>query len=479
MEESEELREALHRASDWVAEYIRDPRRYPVLSRARPGELLGRLPASPPEVGEPLHRLLDDFEELVVPGITHWNHPRFFAYFAITGSAPGILAELLCAALNVNAMLWRTSPAATELEEVATSWVREAIGLPLGFFGLIADTASSSTLFALAAARERESGGATRRAGVLPGLRVYLSAEAHSSVEKAAVILGIGGDNCVRIPVDAEFRMRPGALGEAIARDRAAGLRPLAVVGTVGTTSTTSIDPIGELADVAAREGLWLHIDAAYGGAAAVVPEMRWVLDGCDRADSLVVNPHKWLFTPVDCSVLLIRHPGWLRAATSLSPHYLTTAEDGAAINLMDYGYPLGRRFRALKLWFTLRALGLAGARAAIRNHVEWAQELRRRLEADPEWEVLAPSPFSTVVFRFRGSDEDNAAIEETVNQSGEAFISHTSVEGRYALRVAVGNLRTTFDDVMAVYQLLCAATKKRYQTPSPTVESASEAALS
>ena len=479
MEESEELRAALHRASDWVAEYVRDPRRYPVLSRARPGELLGRLPASPPELGEPLHRLLDDFEELVVPGITHWNHPRFFAYFAITGSAPGILAELLCAALNVNAMLWRTSPAATELEEVATSWVREAIGLPPGFFGLITDTASSSTLFALAAARERESGGATRRAGVSPGLRIYLSVEAHSSVEKAAVILGIGGQNCVRIPVDAEFRMRPSALGEAIARDRAAGLRPLAVVGTVGTTSTTSIDPIGELADIAATEGLWLHIDAAYGGAAAIVPQMRWVLDGCDRADSLVVNPHKWLFTPVDCSVLLIRHPDWLRAATSLSPHYLTTAEDGAAVNLMDYGYPLGRRFRALKLWFTLRALGLAGARAAITNHIEWAQELRRRLEANPEWEILAPSPFSTVVFRFRGSDEDNAAIEETINQSGEAFISHTSVEGRYALRVAIGNLRTTFDDVMAVYQLLCAATKKRYQTPRPTVESPSEAALS
>ena len=478
MEESEELRAALHRASDWVAEYIRDSRRYPVLSRARPGELLGRLPASPPEVGEPLHRLLDDFEELVVPGITHWNHPRFFAYFAITGSAPGILAELLCAALNVNAMLWRTSPAATELEEVATSWVREAVGLPPGFFGLIADTASSSTLFALAAARERESGGATRRAGVSPGLRIYLSAEAHSSVEKAAVILGIGGDNCVRIPVDAQFRMRPSALAEAIARDRAAGLRPLAVVGTVGTTSTTSIDPIGELADVAATEGLWLHVDAAYGGAAAIVPEMRSVLDGCDRADSLVVNPHKWLFTPVDCSVLLIRHPEWLRAATSLSPHYLTTAEDGAAINLMDYGYPLGRRFRALKLWFTLRALGLAGARTAIRNHVEWAQELRRRLEADPDWEVLAPSPFSTVVFRFRASDEDNAAIEETINQSGDAFISHTSVEGRYALRVAVGNLRTTFDDVMAVYQLLCAATKKRNQTPSPAAESPSNAAL-
>lgn len=479
MDESEELRAALHRAADWVADYIRDVRQYPVLSRAHPGELRRHLPPSPPEIGEPLDRLLDDFDELVVPGITHWNHPRFFAYFAITGSAPGILAELLCAALNVNAMLWRTSPAATELEEVATGWVRTAIGLPAGFFGLITDTASSSTLFALAAARERESGGATRRAGVSPGLRVYLSAEAHSSVEKAAVVLGIGGDNCVRIPVDAQFRMRPDALREAIARDRRAGLRPLAVVGTVGTTSTTSIDPIAELAEVARAEGVWLHVDAAYGGAAAVVPELRSVLDGCDRADSLVVNPHKWLFTPIDCSVLLIRHPQWLRAATNLSPHYLTTAEDETAVNLMDYGYPLGRRFRALKLWFTLRALGLEGARTAIRNHVAWAQALRQRLEADSIWEVLAPSPFSTVVFRFRGSDADNAAIEEAVNQSGEAFISHTSVNGTYALRVAVGNLRTTFDDVMAVYQLLSAAARKHVQRPGPRIERASESARS
>lgn len=454
MDESDELLAALNRAGAWAAAYLEDVREEPVLSRARRGQLRAALPAQAPEHGEPLDAILDDFERLVLPGITHWNHPRFFAYFGITGSAPGILAELLCAALNVNAMLWRTSPAATELEEVTTAWLREAMGLPPSF-GIITDTASTSTLYALLAARERISEGATRGGGLRPGLRFYHSAEAHSSVTKAAMVLGIGADNAVPVAVDEQFRMRPDALAAAIARDRQSGLRPFAVVATVGTTSTTSVDPVPAIADIAEREGLWLHVDAAYGGAAAVIPEMRWALAGCERADSLVMNPHKWLFTPVDCSVLWLREPGWLKAATSLTPHYLTTAEDASALNLSEYGHQLGRRFRSLKLWFVLRALGLEGARKAIADQIRWAQELRARLDADPDFEVVAPSPFSTVCFRHRAGDAANQALEEAINGSGEAFISHTLVGGRYTLRVAVGNLRTTREDVLAVYDLL------------------------
>lgn len=454
MEDSQELRAALKRAADWVADYLDGVRERPVLSRSKPGELRAALPERAPEEGEPLAAIFDDFERLLLPGVTHWNHPRFFAYFGITGSAPGILAELLCAALNVNAMLWRTSPAATELEEVATAWLRDAIGLPASF-GMITDTASTSTLYALLAARERISAGATRSAGLTPGLRFYHSAEAHSSVAKAGMVLGIGAENAVPVAVDEQFRMRPEALAAAIAQDRRAGLRPFAVVATVGTTSTTAVDPVPAIAGIAEREGIWLHVDGAYGAAAAVIPEMRWAVVGCERADSLIVNPHKWLFTPIDCSVLWLKEPHWLKAATSLTPHYLTTAEDESALNLNEYGHQLGRRFRSLKLWFVLRALGLEGARRAIGNHIAWAQELRAKLEADPDFEVVAPSPFSTVCFRHRAGDAANQSLEEAINSSGEAFISHTLVGGRYTLRVAIGNLRTTREDVLAVYDLL------------------------
>jgi len=458
----EELRPALHRAADWVADYLAGVGAYPVLSQARPGDLTAKLPASPPLQGEPLDRLLDDFESLILPGITHWQHPRFFAYFGITGSAPGILAELLCAGLNVNAMLWRTSPAATELEEVTTGWLREAIGLPPSFRGVINDTASSSTLYALAGAREAVPGLEVRRRGITRSLRFYTSAEAHSSVEKAGLTLGVGSEGVVKIPVDGEFRMEPAALERAIAADRAAGHLPFAVVGTVGTTSTTSIDPIPALAAICEREELWLHVDAAYGGAAAILESQREILAGCERADSVVVNPHKWLFTPIDCSVLYCRREDVLKRAFSVVPDYLASA-DGEVRNLMDFGNSLGRRFRSLKLWFVMRAFGLDGARERIARHIEWAQELRRWLEADPDFEVLAPSPFSTVVFRWKGGDALNQAIEDAVNSSGEAFISHTTVRGAYALRIAIGNLRTTRDDVRAVYELV--RSKARSQT--------------
>lgn len=452
----EEFRAAAHAAADWVAGYLANPGDYPVLSRVRPGEILARIPGSMPLQGEPLADLLRDFEDVVLPGITHWNHPRFFAYFGTTASAPGILAELLIAALNVNAMLWRTSPAATEIEQAACRWLARAMGLPEAMIGTINDTASSSTLYALTAAREAIPGLEARRLGVDGRrLRYYCSAQAHSSVEKAGIVLGTGQAGCVRVPVDPDFRMDVAELERAITSDRAAGLTPFAVVATVGTTSTTSIDPVPAIAAACEREGLWLHVDAAYGGSAAVVPELAAVLEGCERADSLVVNPHKWLFTPSDCSVLYCRRDDVLRQAFSLVPDYLTTAEGEGVRNLMDYGTSLGRRFRGLKLWFVLRALGLDGAREAIRGHVAMARELRGWVEAEPGFEVLAPTPFSTVCFRFEGPDEVNQRIIDEVNRSGIAFLSHTRLHGRLAIRVAIGNLRTTPEDVRITWELI------------------------
>jgi aromatic-L-amino-acid/L-tryptophan decarboxylase len=456
-----------------IAAYLERPENFDVLPTVRPGELAAALPARAPEDPEPFDRILEDYDRLITPATTHWNHPGFFAYFAITASGPGILGEALAAALNVNAMLWRTGPAQTELEAVTLGWLRDMLGLPDTFHGVINDTASSSTLYALAAAREaagldvRERGLAGRPE--LAALRVYCSEEAHSSVDKAVITLGLGAENVVKVATDAEFRMDPPALRAAVERDRARGFRPLAVVATVGTTGVTAIDPVPEIADVCQREGLWLHVDAAYGGAAAVVPELRHVLDGCDRADSLVVNPHKWLFTPIDCSVAYTRHPEILRQAFSLTPEYLKTAESGVT-NLMDYGVSLGRRFRSLKLWFVLRYFGRAGIADALREHVRLARLFAGWVEADPEWEVLAPVTLSVVAFRCRpggGMDGDmgedaldvlNERILERVNGSGEVFLSHTRVRGRYAIRLAIGNLRTTEAHVLRAWELLTEA---------------------
>jgi len=460
--DTEEFRTAAHRAVEWAGDYLDTIRERPVQSQVSPGDIRRSLPAVPPEQGEALEAIFEDFERLVLPGITHWNHPRFFGYFGITGSAPGILAELLIAALNVNGMLWRTSPAATEVEEVACDWLRQAIGLPVGFSGVINDTASSSTLYALAAAREALPGIDVRRHGMpAERLRMYCSEEAHSSVEKAGMVLGVGQENIVKIRTDSAFRMDPGELQRAIDSDRRDGHVPFAVVATVGTTSVTAIDPVPALATICQREKLWLHVDAAYGGAAAVLDSHRWVLAGCDQADSLVVNPHKWLFTPMDCSVLYCRHEEMLKRAFSLTPAYLKTAEADRVRNLMDYGSSLGRRFRGLKLWFVLRAFGIDGARRRIAAHIEMAQELRGWIEADADFELLAPSPFSTVVFRDRAGDAINERIHDDVNGSGEALISHTDVRDRYALRIAIGNLRTTLDDVRATWELIKSASSK------------------
>jgi aromatic-L-amino-acid/L-tryptophan decarboxylase len=430
-----DFRRDAHAAVEWAARYLDDVRDLRVLPDVRPGDVRSALPASPPERGEPFEAVLRDLDDVIVPATTHWNHPRFFAYFAISGSEPGILAELVASTLNVNTMLWRTGPAATELEEVALDWLRQLLGLPDGLHGHIEDTASTSTLAALAAAREERPDGV-----------VLASEDAHSSVDKAARLLGL---EVRKVPVDAAFRMRPDALAEALARGPAA-----AVVATVGTTSTTSVDPVVAIAEMCERAAAWLHVDAAYAGSAAVCEEYRWALEGAERADSLVVNPHKWLFTPVDCSCLYTRRPDALRRAFSLVPEYLRTNEEDVT-NLMDYGPALGRRFRALKLWAVMRCYGREGLQAVIREHVRLARLFASWVEAEPGWQIAAPYPFSVVCFRRDGSDEENEAILERANASGEIFLSHTRLDGRYVLRLAVGNLRTTQADVERAWSIL------------------------
>ena len=450
-------RNAARLVADWTADYLRDVEDFPVLSPAQPGSVRRALPDSPPRAGESIESVLADVDELLIPATTHWQSPGFMAYFASSGSGPGILGETVAAAFNVNAMLWRTAPAATELEQVTLDWLRQMVGLPEPLFGVINDTASSSTLYALAAAREAQTDLRIRELGMtgrpeLPRLRYYASAEAHSSVEKAGIVLGLGRDGLRRIQVDERFRMDPVALRQAIHEDVAAGIRPIAVVATAGTTSTTSVDPTPAIAALCEQHGLWLHVDAAYGGAAAIAPELRWVLDGAERADSIVINPHKWLFTPIDCSVLWTRRPDVLRDAFSIVPEYLTTSDgsDQDAPNLMDYGTSLGRRMRALKLWMVIRHFGTEGLAQRIRAHCEYASMVARWVEGERDFELLAPAPLSVVCLRAHppGLDDPgtldtlNQRIVERINTAGHFFVSHTKLRGEYAIRVAFGNLR-------------------------------------
>jgi len=450
----EEFRKIAHEVVDWMADYLASVERYPVLPRIKPGELVDALPPCGPEHGEAMSAILDDFRRQIVPAATHWNHPGFMAYFAISASGPGILGEMLSATLNMNGMLWKTSPAVVELEQVTLDWLRRWIGLAGPQFGIIFDTASTSSMHAIAAAREMVAP-EVRSDGGGAGLVVYTSEQAHSSIEKGAIAIGIGQKNVRKIPVDAEYRMRPDELSAAIEHDRAAGLRPFCVAATVGTTSTTSIDPVEAIAPIAERHGLWLHVDAAYAGVAAIAPEFQYILRGCDHADSLVVNPHKWLFTPVDLSVLYTRRPEILRRAFSLVPEYLRTAEDTRAVNFMDYGVPLGHRFRSLKLWFVLRYYGREGIAQMIRNQIGWAQELARQVDEDDRFERTAPAPFSTVCFRLKGTDEENQALLERVNATGEVFLSHTVLHGRHTLRLAIGNMGTTRAHVQRAWELV------------------------
>lgn len=461
----EAFRREAHRLVDWIADYLADPARYPVLSTIAPGDVRRRLPDHAPAQGESFDAIFADFETIILPGITHWNHPGFFAYFAITGSGPGILGEFLSAALNQQAMLWRTSPSATELEEVALTWLRKLIRLPDGFEGVIYDTASISTLHALAAARERYIPDARMQglAGTGRRFAIYCSDQAHSSVDKAVILLGFGHESLRRVASDDEFRLRVDALEAAIARDRAAGVTPVAVVATVGSTSTTSSDPVGAIAALCAAQDLWLHVDAAYAGVAAMTPEHAHLLDGAATADSLVVNPHKWLFTPFDASVLYCRHMDVLRSAFSLVPEYLRTTEPSEVRNLMDTGIQLGRRFRALKLWMVMRHFGADGLRERLSEHMRLARLFASWVDASSEFERLAPVPFSVVCFRAIPpgvSDEQeidafNERLMSAVNAGGEVFMSHTRLNNRFVVRLAIGNLRTTEAHVARAWDIL------------------------
>lgn len=454
---------AAARVAEWIESYRASLPDLPVLSRVRPGEVAAALPAAPPERAEPLEDLLVDLDRTIVPGLTHWNHPGFMAYFCSTSADPGVLAEFITAAFNVNCMLWRTSPAATELEERMVDWVRGFVGLPTTFAGVIQDTASSSTFVALLAARHRALPD-VRREGLAaasgPG-RVYGSALTHSSIDKAVIAAGLGHDNLVRVPVDESYALRPDALDRALREDEAAGRTPVMVCATIGTTSCASVDPIAAVVDVCAEHDVWLHVDAAYAGPAASLPHLRSRFEGWERADSIVLNPHKWMSVPLDCSVLMGRDLGEFRTSLALTPEYLASG-DGAT-NLMDVGLALGRRFRALKLWFVFRRMGAAGLREMIERHCELAGSFAERVEAHPELALAAPVSFSTVCFRAlppSGDDEAgwNRRLLERVNADGRVFLSHTELNGRFTIRLVVGGIHTGPSHVDAAWDSVTSA---------------------
>src|SRR5437764_715263 len=478
---AEEFRRFGHEIIDWIADYFERIEDLPVLAQIEPGELRAQLPETPPQTGESMEAILADFSKLFVSALTHWSHPSFFAYFATSTSAPGIFGELLSAAFDVKSMLSRTSRASTESQRVTLDWLRQMLGLDAGMSGFIYDTASVSSMHAIAAAREgvelriREEGMSGRTD--LPLLRVYASEQAHSSIDKGIITLGLGQKSLRKIPTDSEFRMDPKALADAIDEDKRNGMLPFCIVATVGTTSTSSIDPIPEIVRVGEQYAMWLHVDAAYGGSAAIVPELRHILDGCNRVDSLVLNPHKWLFTPFDCSVLYCRHLDLLRRAFSLVPEYLRTPEQEKVRSGSDYGVQLGRRFRALKLWMIIRYFGHEGLSARIREHIRLGKLFASWIEESDDWELMAPTPFALVCFRanpgvstarvsgwvkdqteaerIRRLDELNEAIMHDVNASGKALLSHTKLNDKLTLRLSIGNIRTTEKHVKQVWDLL------------------------
>ncbi len=463
----EEFRKFGHELVDWAADYIQNIETYPVLSQVTPGEIKAQLPSLPPQNHEEMTEIISDFKKIIVPGITHWNHPGFMAYFNSTASMPGILAELLISTFNVNGMVWKTSPAATEIEQVTLNWFRQMLGLNEDWWGIIYDCASITSMHAIAAAREninlniREKGMCGKTG--LSRLRLYTSEHAHSSIEKGAVTLGIGLDGVRKIPADNEFKMLPSELKKAIKEDKTNGWLPFCVTATVGTTSSTSIDPVNEIADICNEENIWLHIDAAHGGVAAMLPEKRDIFRGIEKADSLVVNPHKWMFTPLDLSVFFTKKPEVLKRAFSLVHEYLKTKEDSAVENYMDYGVPLGRRFRSLKLWFIIRYFGAEGIRNRIREHIRIANEIAGKIDKHILFERMAPVPFSTICFRAHPPEiNDEKVLEELnvnlmneINKTGILFLSHTKLNNIFVIRMTIGSIRTSESYVLRAWETI------------------------
>ena len=461
---SEEFKKYGYELIDWVASYLENVDSFPVLPNINPGDVKNKLPAYAPQSGEPIKQIIEDVDKIIMPGTTHWQHPNFMAYFNSSGSGPGILGELIAAAFNTNGMVWKSNPASTELEETVLNWFREIINLPKEFWGIIYDTASVSSMHAIAAAREN-AGFDIRKNGMsgVPKLRLYCSEQAHNSIDKGALTLGIGLEGIRKIPVDSEFRMIPSELEKAIKEDRVNGCVPFCVVATIGTTSTTSVDPVDEIAKVCTREKIWLHVDAAHAGVTAMLPEMQKHFKGVEHADSFVVNPHKWLFVPVDLSILYTRKPEILKQAFSLTAEYLKTSEDSSVNNYMDYGIQLGRRFRSLKLWFVLRYFGVEGLQARLREHIRLGQLFAKWIDENPQFERLAPTPFSTVCFRVKptGWDDEkklnelNEKLMNAVNSTGKVFITHTKLNGKFTIRLVVSGLRTEEKHVELAWNII------------------------
>jgi len=448
---------------DWIADYFERIEEFPVLSQVEPGWLKENLPTAPPESGEDFSAVLSDVDRLILPAVTHWNHPNFHGLFSTSTSSVGIFGEMLAAAFDMKAMLWRTSPASTELEDVTLDWLRQMLGLPDEFEGIIYDTASVSTMQAIAAARERANV-AVRERGMsgrddLPLMRIYASEHVHSSIDKSVITLGLGTRSLRKIACNERFEMIPEKLTEAIIEDVEAGRLPICVIPTIGTTSSTSVDPVNEIADICARYNIWMHVDAAYAGPTAILAEMRSKFTGWERADSIVVNPHKWLFTPFDLSILYCRGLGIMKQAFSLIPEYLKTSEQDTVKNGMDYGIQLGRRFRSLKLWFVLRYFGRDGIAARLSEHIRLARLFASWVEQSENWELMAPVPFALVCFRARTNAPNLDVLNETlmnnVNATGEAFLSHTKLNGKYTLRLSVGSIRVEERHIVKVWELL------------------------
>ncbi|MBA3553973.1 MAG: aspartate aminotransferase family protein [Gemmatimonadales bacterium] len=473
----DEFRRHGHELVDWIADYFTGVGELPITPAVRPGEIRGRLPESAPDRGEPFEALFRDFREIILPGMTHWNHPGWFAYFPGNNSPPSVLGEMLTAAMGAQCMSWATSPAATELEQVVMDWLRKMMGLPEDFTGVIQDTASTATLVALLSARERATDGRSGARGLAnagPPLAVYASREAHSSIDKGVQLAGYGLDRLRHIPGDGAYAMDPAALAEAIEADRRAGLVPACVVATIGSTSSTAIDPVPAIAELCRRHGIWLHVDAAYAGAASIVPELRDRFAGMDQADSIVFNPHKWLLTNFDCTAYLVRDVEALLRACRISPEYLRTVHDAEVVNFRDWGLQLGRRFRALKLWFVLRSYGIEGLQAMIRRHVALAGELAGWIASHPDFELAAPVPFGLVCFRWRPAgrqeaelDALNEALLARVNATRRVHLTHTRLGGRYVIRLVVGQRETRREHVEAAWKLVINAAKE-VQAVSP-----------
>jgi len=459
----DEFRRHAHELVDWMADYLRDVGTLPITPAVVPGDIRRQIPDAPPLDAEPFAALFDDFRRVIMPGMTHWNHPGWFAYFPCNNSPPSILGEMLTATLGAQGMSWVTSPAATELEQVVMDWLRQMLDLPPGWVGVIQDTASTATLVALLTARERATNGRAGSHGLAAAgapLTVYASREAHSSIDKAVKLAGFGLDHLRSIETDDVFALRPDALARALEADRAAGLRPACVVASVGTTSSTAIDPLVPIAELCRKHGAWLHVDAAYAGAAAIVPELRPAFEGMEQADSIVFNPHKWLLTNFDCTAYFVRDPAALLGTFQATPEYLRTTYDADVVNFRDWGIQLGRRFRALKLWFVIRSYGVEGLQAIIRRHVALARELAGWVEDDPEFELMAPVPFGLVCFRWcpPGRSEEqldalNARLLAAVNAGRERYLTHTRLGGRYAIRLVVGQRGTEREHVSAAWE--------------------------